>query len=753
MRKWILCLAAVAASGFVTVGCESEKHDSFGLACEASGGVFAGNNICLCGSMQCESGVVCRQSDKGPVCSSGCNNEQYICRDNSDKVGIIYVCKDGFYESVTSCDNSCLSDANVQSLSAAKSNCGACVNSSVRCDNHKKQECIKGVWTTIDGATCNDCVSSETQCANRDGIGYLKRCQLDETWSAESACPDDVSCDAQGIGCGFCKNGSHVCDGETVSKKCENGTWIQDDCGVNSCDVTTGECGNCTNGDLKCEDDDVSKVGVIKKCTNGVWGEQNRCENGGNQFSCNAAGTDCGDCLNADTKCEEEAGAGKEFVCSGGVWEDSKICKDAVNDLPLSCDGKTCGDCLNASTKCENDENGVGSSYVCSAGVWNGGVCENQFSCTMNPDLDGCGDCQNGNYKYNRNDGRIDKCQRAAWVRAPETGFDMVLTCSGKTLELHYGNSDAVAIMTVDGDDFQCRDLSKKEVVNAELIMSSGSNSDCIMKNGNGKCDFDSFNTINNELNLNRFLEVIYTNGWATNCDDQEWFCSFNPGTNSYALNWFDCSNTVGGCGVVSVCVDSVVLNDNGDKLPYVITLDARDVHSDNDKAKITFTPAPNGCNLNHTAEASKYETREACGEREIAATGHYLSANTDTFEFNICQYGYVRHVTCDDLFKVNKFSCQFDAVPDDEKTWWNEYSNVNNTKRTVCVDFVNEFYDQESFVFYPKDLDKPNTVIGNAKYTNSTALEGAGINLASEEGQIRKCKNGCNADWTDCMK
>ena len=746
-------MAAVAAAGFVVAGCESEKHDSFGLACEASGGVFAGNNICLCDSLQCESGVVCRQSDKGPVCASGCNNDQYICRDNSNKVGVIYVCKNGFYESVVSCDNSCLSDVNVQSLSAAKSHCGGCINGSIRCDNHKKQECIKGVWTAIEGSACNDCVSSETICANWDGIGYVKRCQVDETWSAESACPDDVSCDAQGGGCGFCKNGSHVCDGETVSKKCENGTWIQDDCGLNSCDVTTGECGSCINGELKCEDDIDLKVGVIKKCTNGVWREHSRCENGGNQFSCNAAGTDCGACLNDDTKCEEDAGAGKEFVCSGGVWEDSKVCKDAVNDTPQSCHGKTCGDCLNGSTKCENDEDGVGSSYVCSAGEWDGAVCENQSSCTMNPDLNVCGECQNGNYNYNRTDGWIDKCQRAAWERVSENGFEMILMCSGKTLELHYGHGDAVAIMTVDGNDFHCRDFRKMEELNAELIISAGSASHCMMKGVTGNCAFDSFNTSKNKLNLNHFLEVIYTQAWVTNCTNQDWFCSYDPGTDSYDLNWFDCNNTIGECGLISFCVDSVITNDNGDKLPYVITIDTRDVQNVDDKGKITFTPAPNGCNLNHTAEASKYETKDACGEREIAATGHYQSTNLDSFELNICQYGYVRRVTCKDLFKENKFTCEFDAVTGDEIAWWKQYSNENNTMRTVCIDFINELNDQESYVFYPKDLDKPNTVIGTTKYTNSTALDGEGISLASEEGQIRKCAKGCNSDWTDCVK
>ena len=72
---------------------------------------------------------------------------------------------------------------------------------------------------------------------------------------------------------------------------------------------------------------------------------------------------------------------------------------------------------------------------------------------------------------------------------------------------------------------------------------------------------------------------------------------------------------------------------------------------------------------------------------------------------------------------------------------------------QTVCVDFINEFHEQESFVFYPKDLNDPNVVIGSTKYTNAEEVGSEGINLGTDQGQIRKCAKGCNSDWTDCAK
>ena len=69
---------------------------------------------------------------------------------------------------------------------------------------------------------------------------------------------------------------------------------------------------------------------------------------------------------------------------------------------------------------------------------------------------------------------------------------------------------------------------------------------------------------------------------------------------------------------------------------------------------------------------------------------------------------------------------------------------------RTVCIDFVNERFEQQSYVFYPKDVDHPNVVLGTASYKDDTPLEGS-LDQSQEQGRIRQCAYGCNNDWTDC--
>ncbi len=227
------------------------------------------------------------------------------------------------------------------------------------------------------------------QCINDEqNIGTLhdSNNQASNTLQCRNSKNEGVSCHDNG--CGECLNNEIKCE-NNQKFVCTDGNWGADgDCSEDGCtngvdkignaikdnnvekcnhvSCSGDHCGECLDGDSKCEDD------TRFLCVDGQW-EGEECGNNGAKVSC--ADNQCGDCLNGENKCVDE----RKSVCSHGKWEDGGecgICRNDENskigmidgkecDNKVSCHDKECGDCLDDEDRCEGNH-----KYVCENGKW-----------------------------------------------------------------------------------------------------------------------------------------------------------------------------------------------------------------------------------------------------------------------------------------------------------------------------------------------------------------------------------------------
>ena len=123
----------------------------------------------------------------------------------------------GSWTYVKTCPNS-------YSCNEKNTDCGECVNGTVKCENTDltgyKKTCSKGKWSTekcsngysckSDGKTCGACVDGPISCTNgTDGVGSFQECVKGVKQAAKN-CDDEASCNSEGA-CNECKVGKQKC--------------------------------------------------------------------------------------------------------------------------------------------------------------------------------------------------------------------------------------------------------------------------------------------------------------------------------------------------------------------------------------------------------------------------------------------------------------------------------------------------------------------------------------------------------------
>ena len=253
----------------------------FDKSCKASGGTPI-DGVCVCDKVVCDPGIVCNTETKkcanyvAPECDADTPD---TCTNNEEGIGV-----------VTKCQNGHLFTSNCKTVSCneAGTDCGECLNGSgdvcvndsedngftAYCNNGtlvKKEDCLKVFY-------------------DEDYAEYYESCEhftsvpdCNEEW-LKNRYYDHVSC--QGNKCGECMNYSNVCinDEENHGKiyECVNGRAgkHKSDCenGASCCThffkcyENLNTCGECVNGDVKCEND-ASDYAHMYRCNYGKWEE------------------------------------------------------------------------------------------------------------------------------------------------------------------------------------------------------------------------------------------------------------------------------------------------------------------------------------------------------------------------------------------------------------------------------------------------------------------------------------------------
>ena len=354
-----------------------------------------------------------------------CEDDKKTCKE-----GYEYVCKNGEWVTPEMCHNnySCrdlntVVDADIMNIYFEKI-CGECYDSDQKCiegsgdENAKTYTCKNGLWIedevkcttkacTANGKFCATCDENDTRCIsgpNKEGVYY--QC-VGKTWTEALLCSNGVSCTSN-ASCGVCKDGTSSCinniDSLVGSKKmCNKGDWETTDitCPNNSsCNATMTDCGECTNGASKCEN------GYMHTCVAGSWHMVSACPN----LTCN--GAVCADikCFNDDTRCINNGTSltGSIQKCSSGVWSTTDSCSDNSCNATMT----DCGECKNGESKCES-----GYMHTCVAGSWHKvSACPNL---TCNDAV--CADikCFNDDTRCINNAtsliGSIQKCSSESW--------------------------------------------------------------------------------------------------------------------------------------------------------------------------------------------------------------------------------------------------------------------------------------------------------------------------------------------------
>ncbi len=430
---------------------------------------------CENGKTKCEENkqYLCKESDWAYQmdCPNGCDGD--VCRED-----VIGSCRsgdtrcqsndpEGGYGVLETCSNGnwvpqgCVGE---NSCDTAHNKCGECKNGKTKCEIDSEQTCANGLWgiakkctNGCDGDKCrvggiSTCRDGDTRCQSndsKDGYGILETCN-DGIWVSHG-CVSANSCDIAHNKCGECVNGDTQCN-NGIEQKCESGlwkdtggkcgltqsctpgqkrclsnnesgggnleicqsdgTWLGSSC-IYSCNETQTDCGDCLNGKTICEDD-RNGIGGIKTCANGTFtGSITRsCE----VYSCNSDKTGCGVCKNGEERCP---GLKKE-VCTSGTWV-------KTNDY---CITETC---LAGDTRCEsNNTNGYGILETCSNGTWLGSSCAKGVSC--DPVHKKCGECLNGNYcrAENQTDVKLQcsHCENGLWLSVTCPANQAVTDCA-----------------------------------------------------------------------------------------------------------------------------------------------------------------------------------------------------------------------------------------------------------------------------------------------------------------------------------
>ena len=252
----------------------------FDKSCETSGGIPT-DGVCVCDKVVCDPGIVCNVETKkcANYVESECSEDTpKTCTNDETGIGNVIECQNGHLFSFSCKTVSC---------NEAGSDCGECLNEigdvcindsedngfTAHCNNGtlvKKEECLKVFYDEEYAEYYDSCEHFVTPDCNED---WLK----DQFWN-------HVSC--VGDKCGECINYSNICvnDEENHGKiyECVNGKAgkHKSDCenGASCCThffkcyENLNTCGECVNGDVKCEND-ASDYAHMYRCNSGKWEE------------------------------------------------------------------------------------------------------------------------------------------------------------------------------------------------------------------------------------------------------------------------------------------------------------------------------------------------------------------------------------------------------------------------------------------------------------------------------------------------
>ena len=318
-------------------------------------------------------------------------------------------------------------------------------NSDEHCGNHGKSCDNKSVIASKNTSCTETGECKATECIPGYHVynGGCEKDDIDNCGEHEKACTKDLVMGSETVSCdtGACLptscDSSHllkdtvcvdkICTEEEIIcvndgtngilQKCQNNSWtIYDACENNySCNAEGTGCGECINSTKKCTNENQTELGYTYTCTKGSWGTGTKCSS---NYSCNADGTACGSCKNNTNSCTNYSSIGRTRKCANGAWSTPTSCES------VSCNtvDKTCGECKNDSKRCINLEDATGYLQTCKSGTWKptyspveGIDPSSCFNVSCNSAGTACGKCKNSDQptcKNDENDGFIGKITR-----------------------------------------------------------------------------------------------------------------------------------------------------------------------------------------------------------------------------------------------------------------------------------------------------------------------------------------------------
>ena len=240
---------------------------------------------------------------------------------------------------------------------------------------------MTGIWMAMQCLSCDsdtdnlthyECIDGFRQCADIDNVGHFRICES-HRWSDYQVCPGQLAC-KDDVSCMPYYSLEHPqpadeCDpgvpdecNEGLLKYCYEGRWAYLQCFSGVCQDAHSCAKRCEDGEFRCFEPPNSTVGMIVKCAEGVWVEDEVC--GG--ASCKSD-TECGQCTNTAAALYStwvdycQRGTDVEVQCTHGEIDGKfSLCTGSCND---SSEG-FCREYL----KLDNDY--IGESYQCIDGEW-----------------------------------------------------------------------------------------------------------------------------------------------------------------------------------------------------------------------------------------------------------------------------------------------------------------------------------------------------------------------------------------------
>ncbi len=218
-----------------------------------------------------------------------------------------------------------------------------------------------------------ECIDGFRQCTDIDYVGHYRICE-NHHWSEYQVCPgnlmcdDDVSCQAYSpnnpqpaVEC--LAHAPSECD-NGVLKYCEDNRWAYAPCVSGACRDEHSCAETCDDGEIRCFEPPDSPIGMLAKCQDTYWIEDEVCPS----VSCSESRTSCGECMNGTYSTSTY---GYVEYCHRGKLILMDCTSGFEYDPPLLCVGpcEHSGSSICWENK-KRDDIYFGESYHCIEGEW-----------------------------------------------------------------------------------------------------------------------------------------------------------------------------------------------------------------------------------------------------------------------------------------------------------------------------------------------------------------------------------------------